>query len=447
MPSGSDYRFVQGTLVLILGLFYVFWLPLFEAPDEPQHFMRAFALAEGQFVHRDQPRELGELYLERMQTLYPGMIQSSILQEAQMELDSGHPRVSGLAPNTSVYSFVPYLFHAAAIKAWSVWRDPVQDLELLVYLCRLVSLWIFVFCFGLALYLAPGLSWPLFWLASTPMVLAQSAIVGLDGIVLGCVFLFLTAPMSRLNDYLFAGLIFLASLLLFQAKFPYLPVVFLSLVLIYQSGQHIRFRAAALVLSCLLSLGTAMAWMLASREASQDLIAFLQKHWHPAINPSEQLVFILTSPLKYSWIMLTSLYDNLGMLAQQFVGVLGWLSIPIDFQLVWVWLGMGIVSIFLAGKFDLSLRQKIFIFAASAVVCLLTFALVLTSMYLICDPVKSASITMQGRYFHPVAAMFLTGCAAIIPWKISRCSGFIKAAFVLGAVMINARMLMIVHAG
>ncbi len=187
------------------------------------------------------------------------------------------------------------------------------------------------------------------------------------------------------------------------AKPGYIPIVALFFLI---PRDRFRSRTRQFGLFALLSVatvGVTVIWSNVGGVVEQlQPIANKASAFEVFPDPARQLQFIASDWANFIGIMLHSLATQFEVLRQHFIGVLGWLDVPlpqasVDF-------GCGVL-LFLAlrdsrADVNLSLRSK----AILAIYVIATATLIMTSLFLTWSPVGGAQISgLQGRYFFPVA--------------------------------------------
>ncbi|MBW1791474.1 MAG: DUF2142 domain-containing protein, partial [Deltaproteobacteria bacterium] len=101
-------------------------------------------------------------------------------------------------------------------------------------------------------------------------------------------------------------------------------------------------------------------------------------------------------------------------------GVLGMLDLPIPFWVAVVWGGSAVVAILIADT-PQNMRYKHAVLLGLACV----FAAVSASLalfiaaFVVWTPIGATIVNLQGRYFHPIVAIFLVGIVLIKPFDIA----------------------------
>jgi uncharacterized membrane protein len=182
----------------VLGLVCMVLNPPFQAPDEPNHFFRAYQISEGNFIAEIENQRVG------------GHIPASLPEFARpfMLLVAGHDlpadsliaasSATDLAPhnrtfvdfnNTVFYSPVCYLPQAIALLVLKPLDPPVL---VLLYGARLLTLVIWLIAVYQAIRLMPFGKWLTASLALLPMSLFINSAVSADGMTTSVVFLLIS---------------------------------------------------------------------------------------------------------------------------------------------------------------------------------------------------------------------------------------------------------------
>ncbi len=397
------------------GLAYVFIIPPFEVPDEPAHFLRAYGVAEGQFILKDHPRELlifilGEIEKNR------GEIQIPVIRDIRNLLKDSGERIPNIAFNNSHYSPLPYIFHAAAIRIVMLYGDIHGHLLNSLYICRITTLVLFCLFLFLSFKILPAFSWIIFWIAATPMSLSQAAAVSPDYIVFCASAMLLSVSLGNMDNIRYILYLFLSVLFLFLSKPPYVPLICIPLISVLLSKN--KSRIFWLVFSFAVGIAGTLAWSYAVKHFGiyDMFIDSIRRYVDPSIDPAQQLSCLTV--FKFGKIMLSTCSETGMQLCHQFVGVLGWEDIPIPFGLVLLWGIFSIAAFMVYEPFTYITNQDSNIMGYTCIICaILTFLSIFFSIYLIWAPVGADIVHVQGRYFHPVACVLFCGIALLIREK------------------------------
>jgi uncharacterized membrane protein len=425
-------------ILLGCGLLYVFLTPPFKAPDEISHLLRAYSVAEGQWMIKDHPEKLIRFYLAEAEKWQGGT--PTLRQHLHNLLDHRDgDRVSNLAFNTSLYSPVPYLLHVLVIKCFMVCGN--SNLLLLLYVLRVCSLLVFIALLLLSFKLFPAGAWCLFWVAATPMALSQASVINLDYLLFGATAVLLSASLGNAGPRLYSTCMVGSMVVLLTAKLPYLPLLLIPVAALLTRKNHQRLPGLVAGMVAALAGGAWWNYLVKeegifahSREIAQRLFQIDLR-----LDPFQQLSFIIFSPWHYCQVLFTTFATHGLLFFHQLVGVLGELDMPIPMAAVMLWLVGTLVVIFIREE-PLGFNHKDSLILGSC--CLAaagaTFLAVLTSAFMLWMPVGSTWINVQGRYFHPVMIAFLMGVLLLNPLTVKNRSGIVmQFGLLFLAVMIH----------
>ncbi|WP_222424141.1 DUF2142 domain-containing protein [Desulfamplus magnetovallimortis] len=195
------------------------------------------------------------------------------------------------------------------------------------------------------------------------------------------------------------------------------------------------------------------------------------------VNPDQQILNVLASPYRFMEVVLDTFAIHGKTLYHQFVGVFGWLEIPVPFYVVIAWTLLTIISLSLlrssilisfssvfsrvhktrstsksnslvtSSKATLirhiSLKKMHIIAGIASIAAIMgALLLLLLSAYMVWMPVDSEVIMLQGRYFHVLAACFIVALAFLKPciMDIDNKNIILKIKYLLfaGALFCNA---------
>ena len=400
-------------LLFFWGAAYALTVPLFEAPDEPAHFARAYGISEGQFILRDSPRHLALFLYEKLKNQQ----RTQIIALMDRLLEEFPGRVRFIAPNTAMYSPVPYVFHALIIKGVTIFGESDFLLTFSVYLCRLTSLFLFLSILYFSSRISPFIFWPVFWIAATPMALSQAAMVNLDFVILGACVMLLAASLGDLKFSSFAWCTSASAFVLLLTKPPYAPILIIPAVSAVLVKRTSRLQTMVIFFGVFLIpfLGAAV-WngLMVSQGTMNDFSELLWKYTKSHMDPFTQLIYIIEYPLKFIYNIWNTLSNNAIRYLHQFVGVLGWQDIPVPFWIVILWSVLAIPAVGITDQTNLPFRTRLLLGIVCIMVSVLILIFIFTSSYMVWMPIAADSINVQGRYFHAAAAVFFAGITLTI---------------------------------
>ncbi|HET6516302.1 MAG TPA: DUF2142 domain-containing protein [Thermodesulfovibrionales bacterium] len=433
-------------LGITYGILFLFVVPPFVVPDEPNHFYRAYQMSEGRFVaekrlpavlNPDQraerqrdAREMRSLFMKAeveavMKKFYSlkdiggigGLLPESLLSTTNAFLRLLHPqntqdprdmlllltlpldknkRTFLHFPNTAVYSPVPYLPQAFGI---AIGRISGLSPLALMYLGRISNFLAWLLLMYLSIKCMPIGKWALFLLSLSPVTLCEATSLSADGFTVGIAFLttslFVRTAFDGSETRAKVSLIFAASLVLALSKQAYflMPLLFL-LIPLEKIGSWKRYLVTFLLL-IILSFSVVMIWTWKAdiHEDIYTIYGFLL----PDLSAKKQMSFILKQPLEYCRILSKTFMQNGGTYMKSFIGSESELLAVCYF--VMLLLAMRSEA---SERIVISLKQRIVIFA---VLCL-NVLVVVTLAYIGWTSVGNETISgVQGRYFIPLSPL------------------------------------------
>jgi len=389
-------------------------MPPLQIPDEWAHLMRAYGVSQGSCIAPVGTRIPEQFF--RFNDEYGGQIEqrrkvtpAEELRLLEGSLDEGRTEVL-LNPAANLYSCVPYLPISAAIR---VARLVHLSAAAIMYLCRAVNLGMYVFFTWLALRLLPDFHVLLFSLALTPMALHQAASASADGLTISSSFL-LCAYILRLTRGEGAGVVqrgehaTLAALFALNAlcKFNLWIVLMALLIPVARFGSKRKrwlWFAGDVAVSC----GAAALW----QGLNWHNTLFYADHLRSLeISLSGNLSFVVQHPGLYVRAVQNTLTVDGALLARQFIGHLGWLTITLP---AWViagyWGLLAVVSLTQTSHALLSPRQRwlllLVVLESGCSLFVLLWMNSTTAGYLSGSILYGTGMVggLQGRYFIPLS--------------------------------------------
>ncbi len=389
-------------LALLFGGLFIGLTPPFQSPDEPNHFLRAYQISEGQFF----PEKIAE---QRLGGYLPASLQAVTDSFAYLKNDYAARLRPGLLQrtstlpllpnqgifldfaNTAVYAPMAYLPQAVAI---ALLRPLGVGPLGLLYATRLANLLIWILLIAAALRALPALHRPVAALALLPASLVMAASANADVLTNGlCFWLFAVFCQPVVRGKLWSMAAFMA---VCAAK-----VVTWPLGLLY--GLHPknrRYFGAMLAMGLVAAAG--WGWLAQNWFIPYDAY---DPHYrdtqtlNEGVQPMAQLQFIATQPFDFLRIAAHSYMRALPSTLAHFVGKFGWEKnyLPTGW-IVALWLVL--LSLICCESYSWTKNQR----GLAALVGLLFIILFSITMYALWCPVGAGELTnLQGRYFVPIA--------------------------------------------
>jgi hypothetical protein len=384
-------------VALPVACFLSWHTPPFQTADEDSHFLRALQVAHGGLMSaRMRSGRIGGMLPAGADRLAHGYLDLRFhahvdVPARRYERDAlvqpGAPAEVSFA-NTAIYPPIFYLPAAAGILAGEATGNGVlAELRL----ARLANAFCATLMAASAIAITVSGALPLFWLLCLPMTVSLFASCSQDALVIASSAL-VAASISRLAYRrhadpgawiaVSAGLGCIAA-----AKLPYLLLA--PLPLLWAGVGRLRGSGFSWLLLPLLPLAIGLGWLFLGVRA--------------VIAPNDagrQIGWLLAHPLRIPGIVVETLHVEAARLGLEFIGVLGWLDVPLSP----VFYG---VSVFVIGALlgqERPGRQRPYVLSATLMVIALCGIGILGTLYLNWTRVGAATVDgLQGRYFIPLA--------------------------------------------
>lgn len=411
---------------LVVGIFLVFFVTPLNAPDEPTHFSRSYALANGQFLSTIDSSGKAVSYVNSDFDNFNVAWPHKIIFDINKKITYGELITSVNSVNTAVQNnvketfvtpnavFLLYAPQAIGIDigkiVFGLTGNNYNTYNQLIF-ARLFNLLYFVLLTYLALKLTPVYKRTLMLIALMPQTLFLASSCSYDVFVFTSCFLF-TALVFRCaydkNKQVVAKSDLIAlcitGSLVALCKYVYIPMLLMLLLIPKEKFQSLKKKANSIAVIICTSFAVLGLWLiifkLSTRGMVPDQYSALQK---------EQLEFILKNPIKYCVIMLYDIFYNRSLYLSGFVARPGWADIFVPMSLILIYFLFIILSAFFE-KFPYKLqnRNRFMLFAALVV----SYVLIATGEYVswtvrpdVGTLKGNLILGVQGRYFIPVALM------------------------------------------
>ncbi len=413
-------------LSLLFGIALIVVSPPLRGPDETAHFLRAYGIAQGEFVPTPEddggrkgvvlpPRLVaGFDYFDRMQD---GSRRKGITYEEAFREFRNAPPPDAEEPmfvpysGSEGYSPLAYLPQSAAALAADLLG---LDFLTTFYLMQFAGLLVFTALVALAMTLVPALAWPFFAIALLPSVLYGRAMINADG---GAFAAALMATALTLRSLLrpaepLAGQQSLWLTLGALTKPPNLAFILLPLMAPLGRSAVRWVRAGLIVLP---ALAVAFLWSLHSEaDTATWRMVEITGQGEEAFDPAIKLGYLLANPLDLPTAFAATLMqeDYLRGLWVQAIGVLGLFDTVLRNWTYPLLTALLLGTFFVRIPFERGERVRI---AAVAGLIILGYAAGLYLIgYLVFTPQGAPVIWgIQGRYFAPVLPLLAIAVAAL----------------------------------
>jgi uncharacterized membrane protein len=408
-------------LVSLLGLSYLFLIPPFQIPDEPEHLARATQVAYGKLYAEKQGNATGGYFsssyaagIRFLSRVAHHGEQRVTSKEVAQEFFHGPRFHEGHAENVFVsfsslamYSPVPYLPQMIAIgMASAVNTTVVQGL----YLARLFT---YLAVIGILFFAVSVLGkgtrteWQFFLVLSLPMALSQMASASADAVCIAVAFLNL-ALMIRLfqapKNRLWFGLFLATTVLLSLTKLVFFVLPLAALAKL-RGRDAIYLLAAAILPNFLWTFTLRPIYSPARLDITVDVF--------------QQLQLILKNPL----IFITAVWETLrrsgGDILSSFVAKMGWLDVSVRYAKEYFWIFL-MAALWQPKSASVDPWEKWKRLKVLLLVCAFSsIGLVFLSQYLSWTALGANYVDggVSGRYFFPIAPFLLV---ALPKWRLKR---------------------------
>jgi uncharacterized membrane protein len=457
----SDVKMVRVTLMLILGAIgsipLVLLTPPFQAPDEVQHFYRAYQLSEFRMRAEVQngvaggtlPDSLPEMVKSSVYTrddvFYPATPSpiAKTLKLASIPLDSSTRHFVAF-PGSAFYSPLPYFPQILGIVVGRLFGlGPLH----LLYLGRLFNCLASLGLVGLAIYLIPVAGELVMVVGLLPASLYLYASLSPDAAVISCALLFIAMSFSastRGNWKTWElAMAAAAGAVLCSVKPVYAPILLAGVVPgILRRGNVANVLRSHFILLAV-ALGVAAGWLVLAKSTMTTPLG--------GGHPSLQMSFVLNHPTLFMRALVHTL--GIGSIIDWYrgaIGFFGWLTVPLhpyfayflplaNFLIVWK-LGS-------RGSVERSVLCALWYLALAVT----SAVLVMTAMYLMATQVGQNEVTgVQGRYFIPIFVLAGMAATELAPgrrpsvprWRSLAC---IAAIIVVQMVAMDATIIRAFH--
>lgn len=411
--AGHPIAWAYLFLALAFGLILVVLVPPFQTNDEPEHYFRSWAIAEGQIrVGRgavvDLPSNVAWLFAD-LQAIE--VTQGTVKYDSRLTLsrldDSVSPERVEQATLTGTYSPIGYLPQALGIDlVRSFGGSPL----LALYIARLFMLVAAVALVFWALRVTPFGASVLALLALLPMSMTLCASLN-PGALLNAgsllwIALVLRAIKSSTIRPASAVLLCVTAVVLLTVKPGYFTLALLILLVPRDRSSSLKQYWATTVVCVAGAIAVTAALMATSPAA--PLSVLLARGIPEGIDRAAQMRFLLVHPWAFTKVLMGSIGDNSLAWMKEFVGAPGRGSVILSDLVTLVALLGGLLLMMrsAAQRIELAVWQRVgFIAIAGA-----TALTIVGTFYVIGTPVASGTILgVQGRYFLPIAPCLFVG--------------------------------------
>lgn len=389
-------------LSLVIGVVYVFVLPIGRAPDEASHFFRIYELSTGHFVSDTSENGIiGTTEPSNIQIVNNFKENNVTYTEIINNLNL-HPEEKDLAfIPTSAYSYnlFSYLPHTIGMFIGNSLGLP---LLVTAYLAKLFNLVTCVLILYLCIKFIPFLKKIIFFLGFLPTTMQAMASLSPDGLAIA-------SSVALISFVLYSiysckknfskkqiGLLFIICLFLSMSKIAYAPVCLLLFAIPKERfGSNKRKIITIIAMGCII-FAALLAWL------------FIAPSIQSAYDSTAQISTIISNPPKYMAIVFHSISTNLTLYVSGFFGkYLEWFNVVLSPLYV---MATFVIFILLCNKEQqtntITKTAKLLSILIFIIVTMITF----TTMFIQWTKTGETIIDgVQGRYFLPIILLIPIG--------------------------------------
>ena len=400
--KNSNRPLFMTILLFALGMVFVFATPPNQVPDEQTHYLRSYAMAQGQWgfdENHQYPNDVN-LFIRHFHVAhnngYPAKVGNTVynrFMEYSAALESG-----AVAPNTGIIIFqiIPYIPGAVGIFAARLLGIGALGAH---YACRIANLAFFCLCCYFALKFSGKFKVIMFTLMSLPLMIFMAASCNSDSFLFGLMFLMFGAVLSEKFDSVKAITFALCLAVLTTCKRTYV-VFFLLIFCIPKEKWTVQLKDKNI--SRLVYLAFSLFVFVLFYKGMEVYVQIFSNYGEiprtmSDTNPMAQLIFILKNPLRYVAVFADTLKNNAFFLFSG--GLLGWIDVNLPLINYLTPVVVLLACTKQAGVFEKEDMGKTIAFFVCSI---LTYGVVMTGLYLSWTPVTLPQIIgLQMRYMYP----------------------------------------------
>ncbi len=395
--SLSTLLFIKGkvynkvfSIIMLTGVFFCFYTPVMDSPDENFHYSRSLYISEGHLYLPSNKQELlVSSDISDVETVFKKPLVNTDL--GRKEVSSKKVQYNNLA-NTNGYSFVSYLPQTLGILIAKVFH-------LSIFASILLGRFFNLLTFALLCRFAIKKSGPrqqIFGiLAIVPINVYIAASFNQDAVANGLIFLAISLFYSFLDkdkvSYKDLFIYFLLSVLIALSKLPYVLLIGLLLFIPKEKMSRKKY------LTVVLLIGTAalcsLLWLKITSALNLNVI-----HVNPQINPIEKIKYTIENMPEFIRMMVKEGVNFIPFKLQSLF-TFGWLAYDVK---SFIWFYLVFISIVILISPKAPKMKKISKLGVWLVALGIIFGILMTA-YLMWGEITDMSIKgIQGRYFSGV---------------------------------------------
>jgi uncharacterized membrane protein len=416
-------------LTLAFGLTYIFIVPPFQSPDEPNHFLRIYHISEGRLwgeVSSDK-HQLGGYIPDSLSTVYKPYEYMFFKEETKISTDSITSNLlkplpaSALSfqrfPNTARYAFTTYLPQVTAFYLLKKISCPPL---LLMYAGRLAAFLFWVMLVYYAINLTPVYKEILMFLSFLPASLAVNTTLSADVVTNGLAFVvlayflkfkFQASNLKRGELLLFCGIMLLIS----WQKIVYFPLLFLLLLVPTSKFGGLKKKVLVFSIALISNLIIIFWWSgeinkLVYPTGDKFFTTYENMRMDADINPTLQVEHILKGPIKFMSIFFEASIKTYNINFTTYLTSFGWEGKRVPSGLLYVFKFFLFAFIFIQPNRFKIWEKILLILLGHGLVMLF-----LLSQHLHWDGVGDLFLNVYGgKYYIPIYPIFFLAATGLL---------------------------------
>ena len=390
------------TFAIPISLLYlVFLIPTY-VPDENFHAYRAYEVASGELIISYDENGMTETYIpeDLEKTGIDAGINKYNLLINHMDNNSNYEKDKKVF--SACQSYFPALYTFSGI-GFLIGKIFSLNFMITMYIARTLNLIVGLILGYYSIKLIPFGKLLLTIYMFLPMYFQQEVSISADSLINSVAIFFIAYNLYLIyksETFTLKNKIFyiLLSIFLSLGKIVYLPLAFLSILLLknkkYDKKETIKFIIITLCVTIILGC----IWYIFSSGYKDQRTEYLIEN---NVNGGEQIKWILKNPISYIKVLLYTCLSQGNIYLEQFIGApLGWLNIPIEGFIIKMFFVMLIISPFLEkNDYNIDIKERLFYLILFTGIAILA----ITGLYIGWSTVGGHVVLgFQGRYLLPI---------------------------------------------
>ena len=393
------------TFVIPIGIIFLMFVLPNHVPDENAHIYRAYDMSKGNIIVKVDSETNKNSYIPKQMTeeiLRSDSTYLMLMQNLEKKTDYNDE----VKTFNGAQAYSPTLYIAPAIMFFI---SRFLDINIIVgiYLARLSNFIIFLLGGYFAIKKIPYGKLLLATYCFSPMCLQQAISVSADSIINTTAILFIAFTLYlAFKDKIITKaekiIYVILGILLAVAKFVYIPILFISLIILRNKKQENKDKYKLIATTIIAGIILAVIWYIISMQYV-DIRTYIIEN---GINTVEQIKYILSNPIEYLKTLKNTFHDQGEFYIYSFIGnYLCQFTVTVPNLTILAYIILLILSPFFEEhKYSINKKEKIW----SVFLTLATIILVMTALYLTWTPIGASVIEgVQGRYFFPCMIVLL----------------------------------------